>query len=224
MRILLAEDEASLRRVLVATLEQNHYMVDSVDNGQDALAYLRCGGYDGAILDIVMPRMDGLQVLSALRDENNSVPVMLLTARGEIEDRVVGLDMGANDYLPKPFDVRELLARLRVLTRAPAHQQDSRLHFGNIWLDTATFVLCGPLGEFRLSNKEYRILCLLLRNPGQVISVGCFLERVWGMESDARENTLWTYISYLRQKLRAIGAEVEICGKRNSGYVLERKK
>ena len=224
MKLLLAEDDASLRRALLALLEKASYSVDAVDNGEDALEYLRAGQYDGAILDIMMPKKDGLQVLTTLRQEENQVPVLMLTAKAEIDDKVTGLDLGANDYLTKPFDLRELLARLRVMTRKQELQQTNQLRIGNTRLDTASHTLSGPNGCYKLANKEYQTMLLFLRNPNTLLSPGRILENIWGPDSRAEENTVWTYISYLRRKLEAIGADVEIRTKRGCGYVLEEKK
>lgn len=172
MKLLLAEDDASLRRALLALLGKASYSVDAVDNGEDALEYLRAGQYDGAILDIMMPKKDGLQVLTTLRQEENQVPVLMLTAKAEIDDKVTGLDLGANDYLTKPFDLRELLARLRVMTRKQELQQTNQLRIGNTRLDTASHTLSGPEGCYKLANKEYQTILLLMRNPGALLSPG----------------------------------------------------
>lgn len=224
MKLLLAEDDASLRRALLALLEKTGYSVDAVDNGENALEYLRSGPYDGAILDIMMPKKNGLQVLTALRQEENRVPVLLLTAKAEIDDKVAGLDLGANDYLTKPFDLRELLARLRVLTRKQGLQQTNLLIQGNTRLDTASHTLSGPKGCYKLANKEYQTLLLLMRNPGALLSPARFLENIWDPDSRAEDNTVWTYISYLRRKLEAIGSDLQITTRRNAGYVLERQE
>lgn len=180
MRLLLAEDERSLSRAVQAILEKNHYAVDAVFDGQEALAYLETGGYDGVILDIMMPKMDGISVLKELRQRGDPVPVLMLTAKSEVDDKVLGLDSGANDYLTKPFSVKELLARSRAMTRIRAVQADSRLHMGNITLDSATFELSSPSGSFRLANKEYQMMEMLMRHPHQMISTGQFMERIWG--------------------------------------------
>lgn len=224
MKLLLAEDDASLRRALLALLQKTGYSVDAVDNGEDALEYLRSGQYDGAVLDIMMPKQDGLQVLSALRQEKNQVPILLLTAKAEIDDKVTGLDLGANDYLTKPFDLRELLARLRVLTRRQGLQQTNQLCIGNTRLDTASHTLSGPKGYYRLANKEYQTILLLMRNPEVLLSPARFLENIWDPDSRAEDNTVWTYISYLRRKLEAIGSNLQITTRRNAGYVLERQE
>ena len=208
MKILIAEDDPSLRRVLVALLEKSNYSTDAVADGLEALEYLRVGGYDGVILDVMMPKMDGFQVLSTIRQEKNTVPVLLLTAKAEIEDKVTGLDLGANDYLTKPFDLRELLARLRVLTRPSETRQTNLLELGNTRLDTNSFVLSAPGGSYRLANKEYQTMALLMRNPNVLLPPSRFLENIWSPDSRAEDNTVWTYISYLRRKLAAMGAEI----------------
>ena len=223
MKILIAEDDPSLRRVLVALLEKSNYSTDAVADGLEALEYLRVGSYDGAILDIMMPKMDGWQVLSTIRQEKNTVPVLLLTAKAEIEDKVTGLDLGANDYLTKPFDLRELLARLRVLTRPSETRQTNLLELGNTRLDTNSFVLSAPGGSYRLANKEYQTMALLMRNPNVLVAPGRFLENIWNPDSRAEDNTVWTYISYLRRKLAAIGSDLQITTRRNAGYMLEKK-
>lgn len=221
MRILIAEDDRSLRHALVSILQKNNYAVDAVDNGGDALDYLGSGLYDAAILDIMMPVMDGITVLARIRQAHNATPVLLLTARSEIDDKITGLDTGANDYLTKPFDMRELLARLRVLTRKSGMQENSILTYGNISLNTQSFELSSPLGSYKLANKEYQTMLLFLRNPGRVLSSSQFLENIWDPDSRAEDNTVWTYVSYLRRKLEAIGADVEIRTMRGAGYILE---
>ena len=224
MRILLAEDERSLARAIVALLEKNNYSADAVHDGAEALEYLAAENYDAVILDIMMPKVDGLTVLRQLRERGNPIPVLLLTARSEVEDKVLGLDMGANDYLTKPFATAELLARIRAMTRSQSAQPGSRLAFGNITLDQTTFMLSSPSGSFRLANREYQMIELLLHNPGQVIPTERFLEKIWGYNSDVEINVVWVYISYLRKKLAALHADVQIKATRNTGYSLERLK
>ena len=185
MRILLAEDERSLSRAVVALLEKHNYSADAVYDGEEALDYLEAGNYDALILDIMMPKLDGLEVLRRLRAAGNPIPVLLLTARSEIEDKVTGLDTGANDYLTKPFSTEELMARIRAITRSQTGGQlTSRLSLGNITLDQTTFELSSPHGSFRLANKEYQMMELLLRNPRQLISSERFFERIWGYDSE----------------------------------------
>jgi len=220
MKILIAEDEPALRHALQTLLQRNHYTAEAVDNGRDALEFLCIGNYDAAVLDIMMPKMDGIQVIKRLRQEGIQTPILLLTAKSSVEDRVTGLDTGANDYLPKPFDTRELLARLRVLTRQQ-NQQSSTIRTGNIALDTVTFSVSGPHGTQTLVNKEYQVLLLLMQNPGQIISADRFLETVWEPDSLGQENALWTVIYNLRKKLSDLGADVQIKTKRHLGYTLE---
>lgn len=224
MRILLAEDERSLSRAVVALLEKNNYSADAVYDGAEALEYLVAENYDAVILDIMMPKMDGLTVLRKLRERGSHVPVLMLTAKSEVEDRVAGLDTGANDYLTKPFATAELLARIRAMTRTQAVQTDSRLSFGNVVLDQTTFELSAPGGSFRLANREYQMIELLMRNPRQVIPTERFLEKIWGYDSDVEVNVVWVYISYLRKKLAALHANVQIRATRNTGYSLEEKQ
>lgn len=220
MRILLAEDEVSLARAVSKILEKSNYSVDTVHNGQDALYYLENGEFDLVILDIMMPKMDGITFLQRLRRQGNNIPVLILTAKSEIDDKVFGLDSGANDYMTKPFDAKELLARIRVLTRGP-HLADSKLHFGNISLDRATFSLSSPTGSFRLANKEFQMMEILMSNPRNLISSERFMEKIWGYESGIEMNVVWVYISYLRKKLTALGADIQIKSSRNAGYSLE---
>ncbi|MGN0690381.1 MAG: response regulator transcription factor [Oscillospiraceae bacterium] len=224
MKILVAEDDTSLRRVLVSILQKNNYSVEAVDNGGDALNYLCSGLFDAAILDIMMPVMDGVSVLVNARKEHNTTPVLLLTAKSEIDDKINGLDSGANDYLTKPFDMRELLARLRVLTRKSDVQQDNTISFGNTTLNTQSFELSAPKGSYKLANKEYQTMHLFMRNPKAVISSSRVLENIWDPDSRAEDNTVWTYISYLRRKLETIGADIQIRTMRGAGYILEEKK
>lgn len=223
MRLLLAEDERSLSKAIVTILRKNNYEVDPVYDGQDAIDYLENGTYDGAILDIMMPRMDGLSVLKKLRAGGSQVPVLILTARSEIDDKVAGLDSGANDYLTKPFAVPELMARIRAMTRTQSAQNSSQLTFGNITLDQTTFELSSPGGKFRLANKEFQMLELLMSNPHHLISTEQFMEKIWGFESEADLSVVWVYISYLRKKLTALDADVQIKASRNAGYSLEEK-
>ena len=222
VRILFAEDERSLSRAVTALLEKNNYSVDPVYDGEEALAYMDAGNYDAVILDIMMPRLDGLEVLRRLRQRGNPIPVLLLTAKSEVEDKVTGLDAGANDYLTKPFSTAELLARIRAMTRSQTGGQvTSRLTLGNITLDQATFELSSAYGSFRLANKEFQMMELLLRNPRQLIPTERFVERIWGYDSDVELNVVWVYISYLRKKLAALKADIQIKATRNAGYSLE---
>lgn len=221
MRLLLAEDEKELSNALVTILAHSNYSVDAVYDGTDALDYLETGLYDGAILDIMMPKMDGITVLKKVRAAGNRVPVLLLTAKSEIDDKVVGLDSGADDYLTKPFAMKELLARIRVMTRRTAECTDSLLNFQNITLNRSTFELSTVSSSVRLANKEYQMMEMLLANPGQIIPTERFIEKIWGYESDVELNVVWVYISYLRKKLISLSADVQIKAVRNVGYSLE---
>ena len=221
MRLLFAEDEKSLSRAITTILKKNHYEVDAVYDGEEALAYLECGTYDGAILDIMMPKKDGLTVLKEIRRQGINTPVLMLTAKAEIDDRVLGLDSGANDYLTKPFAAPELLARIRAMTRTQMTQNTSSLSFGNLSLNQTSFELSSSSGSYQLTNKEFQLLELLMANPGQVISSDRLFEKIWGYESDADPSVIWVYISYLRKKLTALNASVRIRAIRNAGYRLE---
>ena len=220
MKLLLAEDELSLSKALTHILEKNHYTVDPVYNGQDAIDYLNHGNYDAVILDIMMPYVDGITVLKTLRASGNQIPVLILSAKSEVDDKVLGLDSGANDYLTKPFDSKELLARIRTMTRS-IQSVDSKLTFGNITLDRATYELSSATNSFRLANKEFQMMELLMSNPRQLVSTERFFEKIWGYDSDAELNVVWVYISYLRKKLTALHANVQIKATRNVGYSLE---
>ena len=222
MRILLAEDEESLARGLGHLLEKSNYSVDIVFNGIDALDYARAAGYDAIILDIMMPGKDGLEVLRTLRQEGSAVPVMMLTARAEVEDRVQGLTLGADDYLPKPFATAEFLARVRALTRRSGSDycQDA-LCFGGVTLDRNTFTLSCRGGKTRLNNKEFQMLELFFRHPHFVFSTERLMDSIWGPDSDAYTDVVWTYIGFVRKKLSAIGADIQIKTVRGAGYSLE---
>lgn len=220
MRILLAEDERPLARALVKIFEKNNCSADAVHNGVDALAYLEAGNYDVAVLDIMMPKMDGITALKKLRAGGNQIPVLLLTAKAEVDDRVLGLDSGANYYLTKPFDTKELMATLRAITRTQT-EVSSKLVVGNVALDRSTYELSTPKGSFRLANKEFQMAEMLLSAPRQIIPAERFMEKIWGFDSEAEINIVWTYISYLRKKLAALEADVTIRSARNIGYSLE---
>lgn len=221
MRLLLAEDEKALSKALATILERNKYSVDTAYDGQEALEYLAAGNYDGVILDIMMPKVDGITVLREIRKKGNLIPVLLLTAKSEVDDKVLGLDAGANDYLTKPFNARELLARIRAMTRTQTAQADSRLKIGNVTLDRATYELSTPSGSYRLANKEFQMMEMLMANPKNLISSERFMEKIWGYDSEAEINVVWVYISYLRKKLSALHANIQIKAMRNAGYTLE---
>ena len=220
VRILLAEDERPLARAIVKIFEKNNYSADAVHNGEDALLYIDSGNYDVAVLDVMMPKMDGITLLKTLRGRGNRIPVLLLTAKSEVDDKVLGLDSGANYYLTKPFDAKELLAAVRAITRSET-AADSTLSFGNITLDRATFELSSPSGSFRLANREFQMMELFLSNPRHILPAERFLEKIWGYDSDAEVSVVWVYISYLRKKLAALHADIQIKASRNAGYSLE---
>ena len=221
MRILLAEDEKEMSNAIVAVLKHEHYSVDAVYDGQDALDYLETGLYDGAILDIMMPKMDGVSVLKEIRKQGMDVPVILLTAKSEIDDKVEGLDAGADDYLTKPFAMKELLARLRAITRRQGEVTDQIMEFSNLKLDRSTFMISTEKDSLRLANKEFQMLEMLLSNPGQIISTDQFMDKIWGYDTETELNVVWVYVSYLRKKLSKIGAKVNIKAARGVGYLVE---
>lgn len=221
MRLLLAEDEKELSKALTAIFRHNGYSVDAVYNGKDALDYLLCGDYDCAVLDIMMPCLDGISVLKQIRREGLALPVVMLTAKSEIDDRVLGLDSGADDYVTKPFAAKELIARIRAVTRRKFETQSTNLTFMNITLDRTACELFSDKGKVRLANKEYQMMEMFMSNPEQIISPERFMEKIWGFDSDTEQNVVWVYISYLRKKLTAIDAKVKIKASRNMGYSLE---
>lgn len=222
MRLLLAEDERMLSDALVAILTHSNYSVDAVYDGQEALDYLEAGGnYDAAILDVMMPKLDGLSVLRTIRSLGNPLPVLLLTARSEVDDRVEGLDSGADDYLTKPFATKELLARIRAMTRRQPDLTDTVLHFGDVSLERQSFILTGPQGSVRLAGKEFQMMEMLMTNPNQVIATERFLEKIWGYDSEAEINVVWVNLSGLHKKLQSIGSAVRIRAARGVGYQLE---
>lgn len=220
MRILLAEDERALAKAIVKIFEKNNYSADAVHNGEDALTYIESGNYDVAVLDIMMPGMDGITVLKTVRSHGNLIPILMLTAKSEIDDKVLGLDSGANYYLTKPFDSKELLASIRAITRSGT-AADSRLIVGNITLDRATFELASATGSFRLANREFQMMEILMANPHHIIPAERFMEKIWGSDTEVENNVVWVYISYLRKKLQALHANIQIKASRNAGYSLE---
>ena len=220
MRLLLAEDERTLSDALVTILSHSNYSVDAVYNGQDALDYLTAGNYDCAVMDVMMPKMDGISVLRKIRAQGITIPVLLLTAKSEIDDRVEGLDSGADDYMTKPFSTKELLARVRAMTRRQPELTDNLLKFGNIVLSRGDYSLTGPKGEVRLANKEFQMLEMMMMNPNQAISTERFLEKIWGYESESEINVVWVNISGLRKKIASVGGNAAIKAARGIGYLL----
>ena len=222
MKILLAEDERDLSNAIVRVLKYNKFDVDPVYDGEDALRYLTYAEYDGAILDVMMPKMDGFAVVKALRDKGNHTPVLMLTARADIEDKVKGLDSGADDYLTKPFMIPELLARVRALVRRKGGYTET-YKIGNFALNYDTFELCGADKTVRLTNKEYKLMEYLIRNKDVLLSTEKIMENVWDYDSAAEINVVWVYISALRKKLEEAGADYTIKAVRGVGYRLEKK-
>ncbi len=221
MKLLLAEDELDLAEALTAFLEKNRFAVDAVHNGLDAYEYAVTGAYDAVILDVMMPKMDGIQVLERLRAEGVKTPIMMLTAKGQKHDRITGFNAGADDYLPKPFDPDELLSRVRAILRRSEAYQPTVLSFGDLSLDPGTGDLrCGEK-TIRLSGREFQIMELFLRTPRQVFSADRIMEKVWGWDNEAEINVVWVNISNLRKKLKSIGSATAIHANRGLGYLLE---
>ncbi len=221
MKLLIAEDELDLAEALTVFFEKNHFSVDAVHNGFDAYEYASAGGYDAVILDVMMPKMDGIQVLERLRSEGVGTPIMMLTARGQKSDRITGFNAGADDYLPKPFDPDELLSRVRAMLRRSESYRPTVLAFGDIRLDPGSGELsCGD-SSVRLSGREFQVMELFMRSPRQVFSADRIMERVWGWDNEAEINVVWVNVSNLRKKLKAIGSGVSLRANRGLGYVLE---
>ena len=221
MHLLIAEDELDLAEALTVFFEKNHFTVDAVHNGFDAYEYAATGAYDAVILDVMMPKMDGIQVLERLRSEGCSTPNMMLTAKGQKNDRITGFNAGADDYLPKPFDPDELLSRVRAMLRRGTAYQPSVLSYGDVTLDPATGLLERGGQSLRLSGREFQVMELFLRNPRQVFSAERIMERVWGWDNEAEINVVWVNISNLRKKLKSIGSRLSLKANRGLGYVLE---
>lgn len=221
MRILLAEDEEALSRAIVAILKKNQYEADAVFNGQDALDALVNGGYDAAVMDIMMPGMDGMEALKRARAAGVRIPILMLTAKSEITDIVSGLDGGADDYMTKPFYVRELLARIRAMTRPNTQTDGKKLKTGNITLDLGSFELSTQYGKYRLTRKEFQLMQIFMSNPNQMITADTIMDKVWGYDSEVDGGIVRVYISYLRKKLISLKADQRIQASRNIGYVME---
>ncbi len=221
MKLLYAEDERSLSEAVVDILTYHKYVVDAVYDGEDALDYALSGDYDGIILDIMMPKRDGIEVLSALRKGGCKTPVLLLTAKTQVEDRIRGLDAGADDYLPKPFDMGELLARVRAMLRRREEFHPDLFSFGDLTLNVQSSVLSSGDTRFSLPKQEYRLMEQLMINHGIFLSSEDLLIKAWGYGAETDVNSVWLYISYLRKRLTAMGSRVEIVSKRNIGYRLE---
>lgn len=223
MKLLVAEDDPKLLKSLVHILEHNRFSVDGVSNGEDALEYGQTGEYDGLILDIMMPGLDGLQVLQTLRRNGIKTPALFLTARTEISQRVDGLDAGADDYLPKPFSTAELLARIRAMLRRKDTYLPDLLAIGSVILNRSTYQLVFQDKIQTLSGKEFQILEMMMQAPGTIIPTDRFITHLWGWDTNVDTSVVWVHISNLRKKISAIGAPMEIRFIRNAGYVLEVK-
>ncbi len=224
MRILIVEDEISLADAVTAILKKEQYFVDAVYDGKDGLDYALSGIYDLILLDIMLPKMNGLDVLRALRENAVSTPVMLLTAKTQVEDKIKGLDCGADDYLTKPFNKGELLARVRALTRRKGEIPANEMTFGDITLNQSTYELSCGTHSLKLGAKEFKIMQMLMFSPKSIISKDEFIEKIWGYDSEAEYNSIEVYISFLRKKLGAITSEVQIKASRGIGYYLEENK
>lgn len=220
MRLLLAEDEKELANALEAVFKHNHYSLDVVYNGADAYDWASSQEYDGIILDIMMPKMSGLEVLEALRKDGSIVPILLLTAKSEVDDKVLGLDLGADDYLAKPFAMKELLARVRAMTRRKTKLESNVLEFEGLTLNRESFELAYRENKIRLGSKEYQMMELLMQNPNAYLSAEQFMQKIWGFDTDAEIGVVWVYLSYLRKKLQGIQAPIEIKAARGIGYKL----
>ena len=221
MRILVVEDEQILADSIVELLKSNNYEAEAAYDGVDGLDKARLQIYDLIVLDVMLPKINGFEVATTLRREHNGTPILMLTAKSEIDDKVEGLDSGANDYLTKPFDMKELLARIRAMTRGGSSAADSRLTYGNITLDLATFELSSPTGSYKLAGREFQMMEMLLRQPKVVVSPERMMDHIWGYDTESDISIVWVYISYLRKKLNALGANVAIKASRGAGYSLE---
>ena len=223
MRLLIAEDDRDISKALVMILEKNNYSVDSVFNGKEAYEYAVSDNSDGIILDIMMPELDGIEVLTKLRSERISTPILLLTAKAEVDDRVAGLDAGADDYLAKPFAISELLARLRAMLRRKGEFQPDILEFKSVTLNKATYELGYNDKYVRLASREFQMLEMLMKMPGQVIPTDQFMDKIWGWDSEVEVSIVWVYISNLRKKFATIQAPIEIHAIRGVGYCMGAK-
>ena len=226
MKLLLVEDNAQLNKALTTLLKRNSYLVDSASDGEEALIYLKEYQYDVIILDIMLPKIDGLEVLRRARRDNIQTPIILLTARSTIEDKITGLDLGADDYLPKPFSTEELLARIRALGRRKSVpiEEKKEVMFGDIVIDEANYMIKCHEKSVALSNKEMMILLLLANNNGNVVSLDKITRSAWEIESYSTNENVWVFISYLRKKLESIGSKTKIKSIRYQGYYLEMAK
>ena len=219
-KILAVDDDANICDLLRIFFENEGYEVKTANDGVEGVNLFKMYEPDLVLLDIMLPKKDGWQVCREIR-ENSSKPVIMITAKGEVFDKVLGLELGADDFVVKPFDMKELLARIRAMTRVLGVQPDSTLVCGNVRLDVSSHDLTGPEGSYKLAGKEYQVMEMLMRNPRTLISTETFMDRIWGYDSEAELNNVWVYISTLRKKLKAIGADIEIKAQRGVGYCLE---
>lgn len=224
MRLLLAEDEVELSNAIATILKHQKYSVDTVYDGEEAYDYLSAQEYDGAILDIMMPKMDGVTVVKKLRAEGITTPIIMLTAKSELNDKIEGLDAGADDYLTKPFQMPELLARVRSITRRSGEIAGEVLEFSDLRLNRSNFTLTSGGESVTLSNKEFQMLEMMMRAPSQIFSQEQFMDTIWGLDSETEMNVVWVYISYIRKKLKSLNSRVTIKATRNVGYSLSEEK
>lgn len=221
MRILLAEDERALSNALVAIFKHNNYSVDAVYDGEQAEEFLAADIYDVAVLDIMMPKKDGITVLKNIRKAGSALPVIILTAKSQTEDKVSGLDAGADDYLTKPFAASELLARIRAVTRRKTESAEVDIAFGDLTLNRSLYEVSANGERVKLGRKEFQMMEMLMSKKGGMISAERFMEKIWGYETEAETGVVWVYLSALRKKLAAINSKVKIKSNRNLGYFLE---
>ena len=223
MRLLIAEDEPDLAEVLCAFFEKNRFSVDTVNDGFSAYEYASSGEYDAIVLDVMMPKMNGVDVLRRLREEGVKTPVMMLTAKTQKDDRITGFNAGADDYLPKPFEPDELICRVRAMLRRGGGYTPDILTFGDVSLDTSSGMMTGSGGSVRLSGREFQLMEMFMRSPGVVFSADRIMEKIWGWDSDAEINVVWVHMSNLRKKLRSVGSDVTVHASRGLGYMLEKQ-
>lgn len=224
MRLLVAEDEPKLLKTLLHILETDRYLADGVSNGNDAMDYAMTGEYDGFIFDIMMPGMDGITLLKKLRQNHINAPALFLTARTEVEQRIEGLDAGADDYLPKPFDAKELLARVRAMLRRKEQYTPDLLCYGDLQLNRSTFLLVYGERTAALSGREFAIMEMLMERPKIILTIDEIMNHIWSFNSDADVSVVWVHISNIRKKLSSLGAPYEIRFVRSAGYLLSEKK
>ena len=221
MRILIIEDEKDIADGICGLLQKEGYQTDVIGDGQQGLDFILSGIYDLVLLDIMLPGLSGIDVMKRARQAGAGVPVIMLTARSMAEDKIQGLDSGADDYLTKPFDAGELLARIRARTRLPGEKADTGLNVGDLRLERETYMLYGRKKSVKLGNKEFQIMEYLMANPGQILSKSAIIVKVWGFDSDTDENSLEAYISFLRKKLRFLDARTSIVTTKGAGYSVE---